>query len=248
MSQSISVSSGTLVKAGLLALLLPTVGLGLFSRFDAAAQRSDVSVVYSNMRGLQTGLEAYYVDYDGYPPCSQFQLPNSISTEPNREVLERLSTPIAYVADPFPTDPFPSSFRISSATAEQSASANKLVVDKNDRPISFLYQAWRDGARVQVESSAFGPAFDGLATAYYLQSPGPDATYISGGGILANDREIDGPILLIYDPTNGTNSFGSIYAANEAVPIAGDNLSYAGGRGMLDAIKRHRMPNGLVID
>ncbi len=60
------------------------------------------------------------------------------------------------------------------------------------------------------------------------------------GGTLANDVPVDGPVLLIYDPTNGAVSFGSIFRIGGIVdPYV---PSYAAGEGLRAAIGLN--PNG----
>ena len=72
------------------------------------------------------------------------------------------------------------------------------------------------------------------ANGWFLFSVGPDSAYPNLGGVLANDELVDGPILLMYDPTNGTVSFGDIYREGGASNGGG---SYWAGKGLREAIR-----------
>lgn len=234
-----------LAKVSLGALLIPAVGVGLFNRLGDAGARTDVGVAYSSMRAMGTALQAYYVDEGSFPACHRFNVPTRPSdAEPL--VLERLTTPVAYLAT-LPADPFIPEFRISSSTALGATTAGLTVVQEAERPISFYYQAWNSDARFQTTSDGFNGAFSGAGVAWHLQSPGPDLTFITGGGILANDAEIDGPIQIIYDPTNGTTSFGSLFVAGDPENVQ-PSQSFAAGRGMLDAILHGDWPSAFVFE
>jgi len=96
---------------------------------------------------------------------------------------------------------------------------------------SYIYQSFNDMARADTTVRTE------KGTAWVLHSAGPDSVFYNLGGVLANDRpeDIEDTIGLIYDPTNGTISFGSIWRSGGSPQASG---SYAGGTGLIDAINR----------
>jgi hypothetical protein len=57
------------------------------------------------------------------------------------------------------------------------------------------------------------------------------------GGVLQQDADVDGPILLIYDPTNGTVSFGSIYRVGGNASPSAPTSTYKAGAGLVRAVQ-----------
>lgn len=225
----------TLIELLIVVAIIAILAAIAVPNFLEAQTRSKVSRTKADMRTMATALESYVVDYNKYPACHRFGvLLRPDVSEP--EVLERLTTPIAYITS-ITQDPFKVAQRYSAATALAISQANPTPVSPaNDLAAalnSYIYQAFSPENRSQTQADAFAPAFVS-ATGWILHSAGPDSSYHNLGGVLANDADIDGPILLIYDPTNGTVSFGSIYRAGGAT---GAGPTYAGGSGLFQAIQ-----------
>jgi hypothetical protein len=107
----------------------------------------------------------------------------------------------------------------------------QVAVPANDRAAqlnSFIYQSWNSEGRAE-------PLTGRRARQWLLHSAGPDQTYHNLGGVLANELTIDGPILLIYDPSNGTVSAGSIYKVGAG--SEGPSRFYAAGQGLVRAVR-----------
>ena len=226
-------------------LLLPAFTPDAIGRLEAQT-RAKVSRVKSDMRTTALALEAYSVDYNSaVPQCHPFGIAGSEfgwdSSNPARPalnrapVLERLSTPVAYVTQASIRDPFNVDYRQSAATAIDLMASDPLPVPDSDaagRLNSYIYQSWgifgTEGYRAEINSTIKGKQ-------WVLHSAGPDSTYHNLGGVLSADRTIDGPINMMYDPTNGTVSAGSVYRTG------GEKLApaqtYACGAGLVSAIQ-----------
>jgi len=205
-----------------------------------AQTRSKASRTRADMRTTATALEAYYVDNNSYPLCHMFGIASSNAgwdpTQPsplynNFGILERLSTPVAYVASALVTDPFKINFRQSAGTSAALMTSTPVPVPPNDRAgqlNSYIYQSWNSTGRAE-------PGSGRRARQWLLHSAGPDGSYHNLGGVLANELEMDGPILLMYDPSNGTISGGSIYRVGAG--SEGPSASYAAGQGLVKAVR-----------
>jgi type II secretory pathway pseudopilin PulG len=219
----------TFVELLIVVAALALMGAIFLGSFTRASLQSDVALAQSRMATLADALEAYKVDNGVYPACDRSGLVVR-RTAGELEVLERLSTPIAYVADSLLPDPFPASFRRVSSTAAAQAAEAPTAVAGNEWLGSFIYQSWLDTNRSQTTVDSFVPTRLLPATAYALQSAGPSATMHNLGGILANDFLPDGPVLLMYDPTNGAVSAGGIFCVGGTATAS---QFYAAGAGLL---------------
>jgi type II secretion system protein G len=192
--------------------------------FLSAQTRAKVSRAKSELRTLTEALEAYAVDHSIYPPCNAFGTPGNRRplVEEAYLYLERLSTPTAYLTNAFPEDPFGQQRRYSPpdhAALSMLAPIENLPAD-GPQWRSYTYTSWNGDGR----TTAVGDGFDirSLPRAFALQSSGPDGTYFNTGGILEHftpDETLD----VIYDPTNGAISFGSIFR------VGGDDTTPYGG-------------------
>lgn len=226
----------TLIELLIVVAIIAILAAIAVPNFLEAQVRAKVSRTKSDMRTINTALETYAVDHNSYPLCHRFGIATRFDdTEPL--VLERLSTPISYLSSVTFRDPFTIQGRLSAADAAGIAVDDPsptvpgvdLVADLN----TYIYQAFQSGGRSQTTGDSFQD--EGLqASAWTLHSAGPDGLYHNLGGVLANDVESDGPLLLMYDPTNGTISFGSVYRAGGT---ANAGPTYAGGQGLVRAIQ-----------
>jgi len=228
----------------LLAMVLVFLILGAIvsSLREESEIRKSVVRVKGDMRAMATALEAYAVDNHANILSHPFGIAgselgwdptNPAPTTQTAGILEHLSTPVAYMTSAIIRDPFTIKYRYSAPTATSLAFSTKVPVTSSDPAVrlnSFIYQSWNDRGLARVPSSSQGPA-----QAWLLHSAGPDNAYHNLGGVLAIDFTIDGPILLMYDPTNGTISFGSIYRTGGAIYDQGSG-GYAAGAGLQQAI------------
>lgn len=220
----------TFVELLIVVAAVALLGLVAFGSFTRASLQGDVALAQSRMGSLSNALEAYKVDNGVYPACHRSGYPLAPLAEPH--VLERLSTPVAYLADSLLLDPFPVAFRKSSSTGASQAVEIPTAVVGNEWSGGFNYQAWNNTGRSQTVADGFAIVPFAPASAYLLESSGPAATFHAAGGILANDILPDGPVLLIYDPTNGSMSAGGIFCVGGA---ASSTPGYAAGAGLLAA-------------
>ena len=229
----------TLIELLIVVAIIAILAAIAVPNFLEAQTRSKVSRVKSDMRTMATALESYYVDRNAYPNPHPFGIASKdyINNPTQPMILERLSTPVAYITTALLKDVFDVNSRYSAATAAGMAAGLQSVNPTTDvalRLNSFIYQAFNGEQRPTLPADGFtSAALNRTCTAWVLHSAGPDSGYHNLGGVLANDRTIDGPILLIYDPTNGTISFGSIYRSGGA---PGSTAAYAGGSGLIRAI------------
>lgn len=174
-----------LVVVGVVAIL---AGISVVNYVEFQT-RAKVSQVHNDLRVLATAAEMYYVDHSTYPP--------------NQSAFIPLTFPTAYI-DTFPTDPF------------------------DDPETYFMFNMSEDDA---FAYNAITTAFPGdVATqatffqqGYLFTSAGPDETYVIDeldGDPDDSLEDFDFALWLaalktsgggaIYDPTNGTFSFGDI--------------------------------------
>jgi prepilin-type N-terminal cleavage/methylation domain-containing protein len=222
----------TLIELLIVVAIIAILAAIAVPNFLEAQTRAKVSRVKSDLRTMATGLESYNIDFNGYPPCNSFGVPIN-STAPgiggsqNWAVLERLSTPVAYLTDSLFKDAFVSRFRTGSVYTgndNQPGLTPPSPYPQNDtsNPVyqSYQYHSTNDNNRALLNNT--DPA-DRKAFAWVMGSAGPDLTYLNMGGVLANNSEHqDGRSAeqkraystnLLYDPTNGTVSFGEIFRA-----------------------------------
>jgi len=227
----------TLIELLIVVAIIAILAAIAVPNFLEAQTRSKVSRTKADMRSMATALEAYAVDNNVYPQCHRYGIVLRLNAT-EREVLERLSTPVAYMTNVVAKDPFSLKYRVSEANAIDFKIENRIAVPPNDLVAqlnSYIYQAWNNNSRAQTVGDSYA-ADNEKARAWLLHSAGPDSTYHNLGGVLANDREIDNTIGLIYDPTNGTVSFGSVYRVGGSASSSSGSTAYAAGSGLAAAV------------
>jgi type II secretory pathway pseudopilin PulG len=156
--------------------------------FLEAQTRAKVSRAKADIRSIVTAVEAYYVDWNNYPP----NLPMIASFNWGENYFA-VTTPVAYMTS-IPNDPF----RL--MLPENSSDPNK---NANDRT-SFEY--FRYGAMSQDPPPA--PPFNG-DEGYSLRSMGPDQD-LDLVGSSEDPGETESLLNGVYDATNGTISNGDV--------------------------------------
>ncbi len=89
----------TLIEFLISLAIIAIAALILLPSFNEASQRSPVSRTQCDLRSLETGLESYFVEQNGYPPVTD------VNRYPLSARLRALTTPIAYLAQ-LPSDVF----------------------------------------------------------------------------------------------------------------------------------------------
>ncbi|CAN5403875.1 hypothetical protein BH09SUM1_BH09SUM1_17590 [soil metagenome] len=235
----------TLIELLIVVAIIAILAAIAVPNFLEAQTRAKSSRAKADMRTLATGLESYYVDYNSYPQCNDratiVAYNNASTTTANgaKQILEHLTTPIAYLTTATFRDPFQTKFRKSAATAAAMVVLTPTAVTPATDVVaslnSYLYQATNSSQRATVATGSFEPLLV-KATGWFTYSVGPDNTYYNLGGVLQTDQtKGDDAILLIYDATNGTISTGDLYRSG------GDHSgspAYAAGRGLDQAIPK----------
>jgi prepilin-type N-terminal cleavage/methylation domain-containing protein len=195
----------TLIELLIVVLIIAILAAIAIPNFMEFQTRAKVSRVKSDFRSMATGMEAYCVDEGTYPAGT----PRYVGPELIYLGLYRLTTPIAYMTN-VPQDSF--------ANREyQGAKVGK----------HFEYGVGKAGVH------AANPTFsspDGYPNdTWMLESPGPDNDEDSYGSYFAsmlypwvgranNAAEWTLMLSMLYDPTNGTVSSGTLYRAGGASP------------------------------
>ncbi|MEQ8818970.1 MAG: prepilin-type N-terminal cleavage/methylation domain-containing protein [Sumerlaeia bacterium] len=247
----------TLIELLIVVAIIAILAAIAVPNFLEAQTRSKVSRTKADMRTIATALESYAVDWNAYPNANAFGSAAGLAFELTQTsplqfpTLERLSTPVAYLSSAIIRDPFNVSFRVSAGTAAGILTASPIQVDLQDDVIgktnTYVYQSWNSDQRFTVQDFADSFADENKptkSTAWLLHSAGPDSTYHNLGGVLANDfADNDASVAactgLIYDPTNGTVSFGSIYReGGSAAANPTGSPPYAAGSALVEAIRK----------
>lgn len=144
----------TLIELLIVVAIIAILAAIAVPNFLEAQTRAKVSRVKADMRTMATALEAYYVDGNAYPQCHPFGIAGSLNgwdpanppfTVNNTGILERLSTPIAYVTSALTRDTFSVKFRVSASTALETSQDEPIPVPATDaagRLNSYIYQSW----------------------------------------------------------------------------------------------------------
>jgi len=235
----------TLIELLIVVAIIAILAAIAVPNFLEAQTRSKVSRTLADMRSAATAIEAYYIDYNSYPPCNTFGTALRIApfgggADANYPVLEVLSTPVAYLTTALVKDPFLLKFRKSAATAAGMATApvSKVnpAVDAAGHYNSYIYQAVNGEGRAMWIADSFSSVSTPLkAHGWFMHSCGPDSMYYNLGGVLDGDYDDAGTISMMYDPTNGTISEGSIWRAGGSSPASANS---AAGIGLRKAIQR----------
>ncbi|MDX2177491.1 MAG: prepilin-type N-terminal cleavage/methylation domain-containing protein [Candidatus Sumerlaeia bacterium] len=217
----------TLIELLIVVAIIAILAAIAVPNFLEAQVRSKVSRAKADMRSMATALEAYRVDNNSYPKCNNFALagarvsPDERSTaaiNEQRKVLERLSSPIAYITNAFVQDPFTPQFRTGTINSTDGSwpfpppSTNSIAGDANAALFAFIKYATPQGVAGNTSTLADVENSTDVAKWYYiLFSSGPDQVYPNLGGLLNTTTTPEAVANNYYDPTNGTTSLGDIY-------------------------------------
>jgi type II secretion system protein G len=238
----------TLIELLIVVAIIAILAAIAVPNFLEAQTRSKVSRAKSDLRTVTTGLESYYVDNNKYPYCHRFGIAMSNQDNSPDKVLESLSTPIAYLTSVSFKDPFLYKGRYSAATAQATAAlVTPTAVAGTDLAAlynTYIYQSWNEIQRCSLPGDSFtNTSLDMKPRAWVLHSVGPDGAYYNLGGILSSDGVDALPytVDLIYDPTNGTISRGSVWrVGGMAYSARSSDPGYKAGSGLNAAINTQR--------
>jgi len=206
------------VAVALLAILLVAVAPRRHA-LDAAAK---YAATRQQLRDLGQALDAYRVDYAQFPPGNNFGLIGNdpaLSASLGRSLFT-LTTPVAYASDVLAPSAWPSTTRLSAATALGLLISLPTFVSAESVNQAPGYEAHDNSELVRGSSSA---PFPKPATNYLLAAVGPQEARFSLGGVMVNasgvgtaGSQFANCLDLIYDPTNGTTSFGNVFRVDGA--------------------------------
>jgi prepilin-type N-terminal cleavage/methylation domain-containing protein len=210
----------TLIELLIVVAIIAILAAIAVPNFLEAQVRSKVSRAVSDMRAIATGLEAYSIDNNGYPwqnTSSRSLNPPSQGNNPAggfAPTLERLSTPVAYLAGgSIFTDPFFAQNTYQGVTLETVAPITGFSALDRQSFESYWYMARK------INASNWGDPPTEKPEWWLLSSAGPDRFQHNAGtffnsapvGLLRTESAIGLTQKMIYDPTNGTVSRGSIW-------------------------------------
>jgi len=214
----------TLIELLIVVAIIAILAAIAVPNFLEAQIRSKTARVKADMRSIALAIESYAIDYNrvplgwreantgtdfwGYKP-----LPDPPAMYEWPLIYSKMTTPTAYITS-VPNDPFTSKFYISGD--------DKF---RNPQPF-YVYQSYRQtyaGSGEDMPSQFQVPAAEGVT--FTLHTRGPTARQLPGigqgvtsAGLVA--AQIDQANKLpwpdsIYDPTNGTVSYGYIIRSNK---------------------------------
>lgn len=178
----------TLIELLIVIAIIAILALIAIPNFLEAQTRSKTARVHADLRTLKIGLESYFVDYNAYPPDKGY-----------KEWLTYLvlTTPVAYLTS-VPQETFYDAAFFHSKDPQ---------VPLNPPIKSFAYAG-----------SSWTPEFPKLNIGYIMVSAGPNMKMDLDDDANHATKLAQGPKgapNLMYDPTNGTISYGDIFVTNK---------------------------------
>lgn len=216
----------TLIELLIVVAIIAILAAIAVPNFLEAQTRSKVSRAKADMRTLATGLESYMVDANCYPKCNANNCSSMLVSDPGPvdqyQVLEKLSTPIAYLSSSILRDPF----------FARSRSGAINFTDGSSTPVDFLptEREQETSYKYLVICEQPNPTNSVLAVTSNLAltgklmwstwSAGPTLVkpQISGTTLLNSSVTPEAVNAWIYDPTNGTVSRGGVFRVGGSPP------------------------------
>ncbi len=194
----------TLIELLIVVAIIAILAAIAVPNFLEAQTRSKVSRTKADMRSLATGLEAYAVDWNNYPPGTT-QTSGMFPYVSRLMRLQPLTTPVSFLTSIFP-DIF-NNKDMDDAEVDGAPGYPRTVPAVERRIINYWGPIWCDSALFSTTmiSTAWAelPNEVEQKNNWILSSFGPDQVY---------DITADGypSTVHIYNPTNGTMSRGDI--------------------------------------
>ncbi len=211
----------TLIELLIVVAIIAILAAIAVPNFLEAQTRAKVSRAKADMRSLTTGMEAYYIDHNRYPPVFTTMVPAWFTTTGvGRSVFKSgqdgvsarfipLTTPIAYI-----TSVFAEPFAVNGVAA---GTFPQQVYDTFDYVQAAEFQPGTGFGAGQGSALTSGGA-------WRIASVGPDRyaafggrSTMDGAGHLSNINGAN------YDPTNGTVSVGDIVRVGSSAPYPSGN-------------------------
>jgi type II secretion system protein G len=223
----------TLIELLVVVSLIAILSAIALPNFLEAQTRSKVSRAKADMRTIAVALDAYEVDNNAFPAGNRMHYALRIPSAPMREtVLERISTPVAYLTTACLADPFGRKYF---AQSSLTSTFLRVEVPPEEREVAKLYSYMTWGP--MTEDFDYAPPAPGddpdpdsgdppirfieesqpALWCYILESAGPCLTIPAAVNslVLCSDESV---VNVIYDPTNGTISAGLVIRAGGTPP------------------------------
>jgi prepilin-type N-terminal cleavage/methylation domain-containing protein len=207
----------TLIELLIVVAIIAILAAIAVPNFLEAQTRSKVSRTKADLRSLATGIETYAVDWNKYPYCN-----NNITAGRRPDVandlpiLERLSSPVAYITNPFIPDVFQPRNRTQGHTSGSPQGTSQAIAATGIPLVPYnLHWMVKYGALDPAATGTSGFANDPATEnpkGYVMYFGGPDGNYPAMANIMRPDLvNAAAASAQFYDPTNGTISYGDVY-------------------------------------
>lgn len=193
----------TLIELLIVVAIIAILAAIAVPNFLEAQVRSKVSRTKADMRSLATALEAYRIEWNNYPPDAQYgwlSPPNIMKYRSYLPRLIHLTTPMAFITS-VPEDVFALQAMRKSTTAGDPYKI-PYATGEPVHPYAYDYACKRlPNGGMESDSAWEKICSNPTTTMWAFRSAGPDAIPTVLGAADAT----------VYDPTNGTVSFGDIF-------------------------------------
>lgn len=204
----------TLIELLIVVAIIAILAAIAVPNFLEAQTRAKISRVRADHRTIDTGLQTYYLDNNQYPwnNIQGWALCLGVTGPNMKPTLERLTTPVAYLAGGGFTDPFMGKKQLNGPQLGQ-------INDIPKTPFGDTSKIYRYIARGQVDTMIWDQNNGNQKAVYFaLESCGPDGNYHRMGDALNRPNNAARVAFfndkVIYNATNGTVSNGSIWRAS----------------------------------
>lgn len=187
----------TLIELLIVVAIIAILALIAVPNFLEAQVRAKHARVVSDLRTITAAVEAYFLDYNDYPRNRRSA---GWSLSPD------LTTPIAYLATAQMIDPF-ALYKESDPTVVEPYYGYHRVLDWDPEPfLDFEYWPPQESR----DSTTYNYGALRKYGQWRLISIGPDRLYVPPDWRQYPIKQVYDMIDILYDPTNGTVSFGNI--------------------------------------
>ena len=208
----------TLIELLIVIAIIAILALIAIPNFLEAQVRARVSRVHADMRSIGTALEAYLVDYQIYPlSAAEFtdmegQPGWPAANHGNQYCLSKLTTPVAYMTSILP-DPFVEKGFMKKEGADPAEGTRNTFDYDALHSSPLLFGIGNLGTKKNAcYSKGYRWVLTSLGPAKTNATPEKPTNALDCWEILAPKKGLS-----VYDPTNGTVSFGFIMRTNKGV-------------------------------
>lgn len=191
----------TLIELLIVVAIIAILAAIAVPNFLEAQVRAKVSRAKSDMRSLDTAIQAFAVDHNGILKDANDKFP--MGSWNQKAMLHPLTTPVAYITS-IPNDPFHSQ-PMNLAGIDPITAGFMQQMFPGDPPYPYIYNTEGENEDALGDIDPRQANNGGRPVAYGITSIGPnrffDASTWNGYDPRINHK---------YDPTNGTNSRGDI--------------------------------------